>query len=62
MSPSRVIVVNRDLFVKVSQMGAHLVRISVHPVAWRERWPREYTSALTESGEVFHQAMNGNVR
>ena len=31
---------NKDLFVKVSQMGAHLVRIPVHPVAWRERSPR----------------------
>ena len=49
MSPSRVIVVNRDLFVKVSQMGAHLVRISVHPVAWRERTPAEYLKLLDEA-------------
>lgn len=30
---------NRELFEKVKDMGARLVRIPVHPVAWRERTP-----------------------
>ena len=42
---------NKDLFVKVSQMGAHLVRIPVHPVAWRERSPREYLVLLDQAVE-----------
>jgi hypothetical protein len=40
---------NKDLFVKVSQMGAHVVRIPVHPVAWRERTPREYLVLLDQA-------------
>ena len=42
---------NRDLFVKLSQMGVHLVRIPVHPVAWRERTPREYLTLLDQAVE-----------
>jgi hypothetical protein len=42
---------NRDLFVRVSQMGAHVVRIPVHPVAWRERSPREYLLLLDQAVE-----------
>ena len=30
---------NREHFVKVQQFGARLVRIPVHPVAWRLRGP-----------------------
>ena len=33
---------NKDHFVKVREMGAKLVRIPIHPVAWRERTPVEY--------------------
>jgi len=42
---------NKDLFVRVSQMGARLVRIPVHPVAWRERTPREYLAMLDQAVE-----------
>jgi hypothetical protein len=42
---------NRDFFVKVSQMGVHLVRIPVHPVAWRERTAREYLTLLDQAVE-----------
>jgi endoglucanase len=40
---------NRDLFVQVSQTGARLVRIPVHPVAWRERSPGEYLKLLDQA-------------
>jgi endoglucanase len=30
---------SREYFVKVKEMGARIVRIPVHPVAWRERTP-----------------------
>ncbi len=40
---------NRDLFVKVQAMGAKLVRIPVHPVAWRERTPTEYLKLLDQA-------------
>src|SRR5271165_1927725 len=36
----------KDHFVKVKDMGAKLVRIPVHPVAWRERTPAEYVKLL----------------
>jgi len=42
---------NKDLFVKVSQMGARVVRIPVHPVAWRERAPAEYLALLDQAVE-----------
>jgi endoglucanase len=40
---------NRDLFVHVQQMGAHLVRIPVHPIAWRERTPQRYLALLDQA-------------
>jgi endoglucanase len=40
---------NKDLFARVGQMGARLVRIPVHPVAWRERSPREYLVMLDQA-------------
>ncbi len=40
---------NQDLFVKVNQMGARLVRIPVHPVAWRARGPRDYLAMLDQA-------------
>ena len=33
---------NKAHFEKVKEMGAMLVRIPVHPVAWRERTPEKY--------------------
>ncbi len=42
---------NRELFVKVNEMGARLVRIPVHPIAWRERKPAEYLALLDQAVE-----------
>ena len=40
---------NREHFVKVKEMGTRLVRIPVHPVAWRERTPAEYLKLLDQA-------------
>jgi aryl-phospho-beta-D-glucosidase BglC (GH1 family) len=40
---------NKEHFVKVKEMGAKLVRIPVHPVAWRERTPAEYLKLLDQA-------------
>ncbi|MBZ5584492.1 MAG: glycoside hydrolase family 5 protein [Acidobacteriia bacterium] len=42
---------NRDHFVKVKEMGAKVVRIPVHPVAWRGRGPAEYIKLLDQAVE-----------
>lgn len=42
---------NRELFVRVQQTGARLVRIPVHPVAWRERTPQNYLALLDQAVE-----------
>jgi aryl-phospho-beta-D-glucosidase BglC (GH1 family) len=38
-------------FAKVKEMGAMVVRIPVHPVAWRERTPAEYLKLLDQAVE-----------
>ncbi len=40
---------NREHFVKVKEMGTRVVRIPVHPVAWRERTPAEYIKLLDQA-------------
>lgn len=40
---------NRNHFVKVREMGATVVRIPVHPVAWRERTPAGYIKLLDQA-------------
>ena len=40
---------SKDHFVKVKEMGTKLVRIPVHPVAWRERTPAEYLKLLDQA-------------
>jgi hypothetical protein len=35
---------NKDLFQRVKEMGATLVRIPVHPIAWRQRTPENILS------------------
>jgi hypothetical protein len=40
---------NRELFVAVKDMGANLVRLPVHPVAWRERTPAAYLALLDQA-------------
>jgi endoglucanase len=42
---------NREIFVKVQEMGARLVRIPVHPVAWRERGSAAYLALLDQAVE-----------
>jgi len=42
---------NRDHFVKVKEMGTTLLRIPVHPVAWRERGGVEYIKLLDQAVE-----------
>jgi endoglucanase len=40
---------NREHFVKIKEMGTRLVRIPIHPVAWRERTPAEYLRLLDQA-------------
>lgn len=42
---------NKDLFLKVKEMGATIVRIPVHPIAWRERTPAKYLALLDQAVE-----------
>ncbi len=42
---------DREHFVKVQEMGAKVVRIPVHPVAWRGRTPVEYIKLLDQAVE-----------
>ena len=40
---------NRELFAAVKDMGANLVRLPVHPAAWRGRTPAEYLKLLDQA-------------
>jgi len=40
---------NKHHFEEVKKMGVTLVRIPVHPIAWRERTPREYLKLLDQA-------------
>jgi hypothetical protein len=40
---------NRDLFAAVKDLGATLVRIPVHPIAWRTRTPNAYIALLDQA-------------
>jgi len=40
---------NRDLFAAVKDFGANLVRLPVHPAAWRERTPAAYLELLDQA-------------
>ena len=40
---------NRELFMAVKDMGANLVRLPVHPVAWRERGTAGYLELLDQA-------------
>jgi len=42
---------NKEHFMKVKQTGARLVRIPVHPIAWRERTPKAYLALLDQAVE-----------
>jgi hypothetical protein len=42
---------NKDFFVRVKQTGATVVRIPVHPVAWRKRGPKNYLALLDQAIE-----------
>ena len=42
---------NKDLFVAVKDMGANLVRIPVHPAAWRSRTKDGYLKLLDQAVE-----------
>jgi endoglucanase len=42
---------NKGHFEKVKEMGAMVVRIPVHPVAWRERTPEKYLELLDQAVE-----------
>ena len=37
---------NKQYFLQAKNIGAMIIRIPVHPVAWRERSPREYLGLL----------------
>lgn len=39
----------KDLFVKVKELGANLVRLPIHPVAWRHRTPNKYLELLNQA-------------
>jgi len=40
---------NRELFAAVKEMGANLVRLPVHPAAWRRRTPEAYLKLLDQA-------------
>ena len=42
---------SKNHFIKVKEMGAKIVRIPVHPVAWKERTPENYLRLLDEAVE-----------
>ncbi len=42
---------NKEHFMKVKEMGTMVVRIPVHPVAWRERTPAGYLKLLEQAVE-----------
>ncbi len=42
---------NKSLFARVKDMGATVVRIPVHPIAWRERTPGKYLQLLDQAVE-----------
>lgn len=42
---------NKNYFEKVKEMGALIVRIPVHPIAWRERSPAKYLELLDQAVE-----------
>ena len=42
---------NKSHFEKVKETGAMIVRIPVHPVAWRERTPEKYLELLDQAVE-----------
>jgi endoglucanase len=42
---------NKNHFEKVKETGAMIVRIPVHPVAWRERTPEKYLQLLDQAVE-----------
>jgi endoglucanase len=42
---------NKNHFEKVKETGAMIVRIPVHPVAWRERTPEKYLELLDQAVE-----------
>ncbi len=42
---------NKEHFQKVKEMGTMIVRIPVHPVAWRERTPEKYLELLDQAVE-----------
>lgn len=42
---------NKALFDAVKEMGATLIRIPVHPVAWRDRGPEKYLQLLDSAVE-----------
>jgi endoglucanase len=39
---------NKAHFEKIKEMGANIVRIPVHPVAWRERTPEKYLQLIID--------------
>jgi endoglucanase len=42
---------NKKHFEKMKEMGAMIVRIPVHPIAWRERTPEKYLALLDQAVE-----------
>ena len=42
---------NKDHFVRVREMGAKVVRIPIHPIAWRGRTPANYIKLLDQAVE-----------
>ncbi len=40
---------DKALFVKIKEMGAMIVRIPVHPIAWREETPAKYLKLLDQA-------------
>lgn len=41
----------KELFARIKNLGAMLVRIPVHPISWRERTPQNYLKLLDQAVE-----------
>ncbi len=42
---------NRELFEHIKELGATVVRLPVHPAAWRARTPKKYVELLDQAAE-----------
>ena len=52
---------NKEHFARVKALGANIVRIPIHPIAWRERTPQAYLEMLGEAVDWLLTALLGTM-